>query len=322
MDPTGAKGSEDSGAGPATDLSETWLRLLVTLGAGYSAPSEQVPFAASPDYQRRLLLSALAGFAQLKHHTVLYSFSNYGVECDAWSPIVVLYERPVRPRPPVFVEPHTAFYSGLASLCAAASELLSTPSVPFRPVPEACAGTPFTPGCRNAWSGDGESCANSCLHYDFERKDALQVLRWVAEILAEISARELAGDPLEDWQYEVGLYFGAVLEELFLSTSPMDSGQTGADQGRMKRGVSLVTDIYTNVQRKEILHEAVGMPYHLYATVPSGRARRVVQGAMLSWYEFTHPTRLTDEEWFEMLRTRISWVNSLTPRWAAPFIEQ
>jgi len=147
------------------------------------------------------------------------------------------------------------------------------------------------------------------------------VLSWVSEVLAGIADKEQEGEPLNDWEYDFLLYFGATLEELFLVQEKRDSGMTGADQGRQERGIALVADVYTNVQRKLVLHEAVGKPLLLYAHVPFDGREQVVQGAMLSWYEFTHSTRLDDGSWWDMVDKEPQKVRKLLPPWAGTFLE-
>jgi hypothetical protein len=130
----------------------------------------------------------------------------------------------------------------------------------------------------------------------------------------------MEGTPLADWEYSLLYTFGGVLEQLFLGNTMMDSGQRGADQGRMARGIAMVTDVYTNVQRGLVLHEAVGRPMDLFATAPFAGATHVVRGAMLSWYELTDPKRLTDDEWWERLSAPGA-DRSLLPDWADRFVE-
>jgi len=295
-----------------------WISMLRTLAAGYDVKGA-ARFASSEAYRHRLLMGALAGFAQLKHHTVLYSFSNYGVECDQWSPIVLLYEVPMVPQPPVYIEPHVAFYKALSSLCKEAGAMFSIQVAPLFPTPQGCEEEPFSMQC--AWYRDeGEPvCPGMCIPGDDRPGVMFQVLGWVADLLAYASEKQLQGRPLELWEYRALYSFGAVLEQLFLGTAVMDSGQRGADQGRLERGIALVTDVYANVQRNLVLHEAVGQPLALYAVAPYQSRRHVVKGGMLSWYEIKDSRRLTDEEWWKIISAPGA-ATDLLPAWAARFV--
>ncbi len=89
---------------------------------------------------------------------------------------------------------------------------------------------------------------------------------------------------------------------------------SGTDQGRAERGITLVTDIYNNPQRGQILEVGVGTLDHLYAVVPWLHGEGLVQGGMFSWYEFPESggERLTDETWWarivdEKLPPRPAW---------------
>ena len=129
---------------------------------------------------------------------------------------------------------------------------------------------------------------------------------------------ELAGKSLTEEDREFIRTFGGTLESFMLGTFfRIDSGMTGGDQGRSERGVTLVVDLYTNVQRQQILHNAVGRPLALYALVPYGRIHALAVGAMLSWYEFTHSQRLTDEQWWKTVQ---AGEEPPLPAWSASFV--
>ncbi len=309
-------GSRGPGSG---NLNDQWLELLAGLAA--LTPTGKLPrFMESSPYRLRLLMSALAGLAQVKHQMVLYSFQNYGVECDAWSPIVVLYEQPVKPRPAAYVEPVPAFYRGLAKLCAEAAAAMGGNVLPL-PAPTDECPERLELTCNNIWDDTAPICPGTCMMARYQGRSPLQVLAWVLEVLAAVADKELAGTPLDEWEYRVVRTFGATLEELFLVQEKQDSGMTGADQGRQERGIALVADVYTNVQRKLVLHEAVGKPFLLFAHVPFDGRERIVEGAMLSFYEFTDPNRLDDASWWKLVTSEPARVRSYLPAWAAAFLD-
>ena len=265
-----------------------WVETLRLLADGSGIRGEFIPrFVRADAYSYRLLMSGLAGYTQLKHHLVLYSFQNMGVECDSEEVLVLLYEVPVPAEPPAYVEPHPEFYFGLAQLARRAHKMFggSREVADAEEYPE-----------DRAWVEDMR---------DFVRAagEPLVSLAATCDRLAEISKKELAAKPLSADDIHFCRYFGGLLESYTLNFEFKDnSNAVGADQGRIERGIALVTDIYTNLQRGLILHAAVGRPLHLYAEVPHGPAQGIVQGGMFSWYEFTRSGRMTDSDWWEEVK--------------------
>lgn len=281
-----------------------WVETLRLLADGTSIKGEFLPrFLLSDAYAYRLLMSGLAGYTQLKHHLVLYSFQNMGVECDNNEVLALLYEVPVPALPPAYVEPHPKFYRGLAELARRAHQMFG--------------------GARETADGDSpEDDAWVEDMRDFVRAagEPLQSLAATCDRLAVLSVKELEGLPLTAEESRFCRYFGGLLESYTLDFEFKDtSNVVGADQGRMERGVALVTDIYTNLQRGLILHEGVGRPLHIYAEVPHGVARGIVQGGMLSWYEFTRSERMTDSAWWEEVK---AGAEPPLPSWSDAFIDR
>jgi len=281
-----------------------WVETLRLLADGSSIRGDFLPrFLLSKPYSHRLLMSALAGYTQLKHHLVLYSFQNMGVECDSAEVLALLYEVPVPELPPAYVEPHPEFYLGLAELARRAHAMFG--------------------GSKDAVEGDAgpdDAWVNDMRDFVRAAGEPLESLAATCERLAVLSVKELAGLPLTDDESRFCRYFGGLLESYTLDFEFKDnSNVVGADQGRMERGIALVTDIYTNLQRGLILHEAVGRPLHIYAEVPHGVARGIVQGGMFSWYEFTRADRMTDSAWWDEVK---AGTEPPMPKWSESFIER
>ena len=89
---------------------------------------------------------------------------------------------------------------------------------------------------------------------------------------------------------------------------------------RTERGVALVTDIHTNVMRRQVLEVAVGRLLDLWVAVPRPVGEELTQGGLFSFYEFTHPMdeRMTDAEWHEQLERGDA---PPLPSWTASFVE-
>jgi len=300
-----------AGRGPgywSMNLYNRWIDTLHVLAddAGISGPAAP-RWLGSELYRARLLTTSLAGMTQLKHHTVLYNMNPMGVECDASSPIVVLYEEPVLPEPPRSIEPHPEFYRALAELAhAAATALGDQPPAPLD-TEAVLAGLK-----ESTWDPGG------ALFNDVGGTGAagfFEALATLSRILEAASRRTLAGEALTAEEAAVVKWFGGILERFLLRQSYLDEPMfSGTDQGRAERGITLVTDIYNNPQRGQILEVGVGTLDHLYAVVPWLHGEGLVQGGMFSWYEFPESggERLTDETWWarivdEKLPPRPAW---------------
>jgi hypothetical protein len=271
----------------ATDLYHGWLAVLSALARSEGAAD--LPFARSEAWRDRQLLSALAGYTVLKHDAVLYSFQDYSAECDSGRPTVVFTEQPVLPVPRGFVEPEPALFEQMARLAGRVYATL---------------GAGEEPRVRSSWGED----------------IPLLNARVFCERLAQIAAAELRGEPIgsddAEWLFEVG----GVMESLFLGTEKNDALQFGGSEGRLARGVALVTDLHTNPQRGVVLQVATGRLLRLFVAIPDAVGQRLTQGAMYSFHTFTQPMedRLTDGQWNDLLEAGKA---PPMPAWTESFVE-
>ncbi|MFH1532736.1 MAG: DUF3160 domain-containing protein [Pseudomonadota bacterium] len=310
------RGLAGRGVGYWTEnLYNRWLDTLRILAddAGIVGPAAPA-WVGSELYRARLLTASLAGLTQLKHHTVLYNMNPMGVECDASSPIVALYEEPILPEPPMSVEPHPEFYRALADLAVAAGTALGDGELAapdLAAVRASLGGAPWDPGSAFFTSIEGGVPA-----------EFFGALVTLARMLESASRRVLAGEPLAPEEAAVVKWFGGILERFLLRQTYLeDSMVNGTDQGRAERGITLVTDIYHNPQRGQILEVGIGTIDRLYAVVPWLHGQGIVQGGMFSWYEFPESggKRLTDETWWSRIQA-----GTLPPRpgWSARYLQE
>ena len=130
--------------------------------------------------------------------------------------------------------------------------------------------------------------------------------------LKEISESELTNQPLTDEQYDLILNIGGLLEYLVTFSSAV----SGKIENEEDKKMAIVADVHTDANSGQVLEEGVGRPMELYVIVPVDGALKICQGAMFSYYEFTHPMsdRLTDGKWQNMLDTNPpplpTWTNS------------
>lgn len=293
------------------NLYNRWLKLL-----GVLAEPPQADWgswqAHAPSYRARLLMTALAGLTQLKHHTVLYNLNPMGAECDASSPVVILYEQAVLPPPPVTLEPHPAFYRAMAETAAELSQAMGAGEIPIPTVEELMQRKEEAP-----WVMD------VVFNWDVESSSPyLAALVNLSVWLEAMSLDVLKGQPLATDEMELLTLMGGVLERFALRQMYLDETRAqGMDQGRTRRGVTLVTDFYQNIQRNQTTHAGIGLVDNLYALVPWQGGLGVVQGGVYSWYEFQEPDgkRLTDDDWWE--RVSQGLVPS-RPHWTRAFLQE
>ena len=151
---------------------------------------------------------------------------------------------------------------------------------------------------------------------------ATTAIREQAELMLQLSLKELGGRRLSDEEYDQIAKIGSTIEYISLDlVREPDQYLMGWDdvQGT-DRSVALVADVYTansdnNPDHKCILYEAVGQADEIYVVVEIGGMLYFARGAVLSWREFDRPLgeqRLTDEEWQQYLK---SHPRSGVPEW-------
>ncbi len=123
-------------------------------------------------------------------------------------------------------------------------------------------------------------------------------LTGLASFLLSVSERELAKEALSDDDYDRIAYLGGEIEKLTLTI--MDTDHFGSNDP--ERQIAIVTDVYTHNQT--CLQEAIGYGNEIYVVVEINGLLHLTRGAVLSYYEFEHPSadRLTDKQWQSMLK--------------------
>jgi len=134
-------------------------------------------------------------------------------------------------------------------------------------------------------------------------RNRMEKLEKVLARLVQISERELNNDELTQEDYDFIRGFGEDLEDVI----------AGVDEKAKK--TTIVADVHTDQNTKQVLEEAVGHVGLMVVAykVPDGRIL-IGAGPVMSYYEFKQPMeeRLTDEAWREMLESnppeRPEWV--------------
>ncbi|MBU1429670.1 DUF3160 domain-containing protein [Myxococcota bacterium] len=272
----------------AVDLYHGVLALLRTL-AIHAGEGARLEFTQSAAWGDRALLSALAGYTQLKHDAVLYAAQEYGVECGGGAAIKLFIEQPQLPTPKGFVDPMPRFFRQLEALAEILYQRL---------------GGGQEPKLQQQWGEDA----------------LLMNAKRFAGRLAAMAEQEIKGVALTEadqrWIFKVG----ALMEALLIGQEETQDTYYGGDEGRLERGVTLVTDIYTQLTLAEVLQVGIGRLLNLFVIVPDGPSEALTQGALHSYRAFKQPmsARMTDEAFWETLKDS---AGPPLPAWTRSFIE-
>lgn len=152
---------------------------------------------------------------------------------------------------------------------------------------------------------------------DSEATNKLDSMVELAETLASIAQKQLAGEELSTDETDIIRWYGSYLESLEHFDDTTDQGMTLSPAAERS---PLVADVHTSYNTGLALEEATGYPLVLYAAFEVNGQLQLFCGASYAYYEFTAPLdgRLTDEEWTAMLDegrqpARPAWTNEWIP---------
>lgn len=135
-------------------------------------------------------------------------------------------------------------------------------------------------------------------------------IRQLVTKLHRLARKEVAHEKLTTDEMNSLSAVGGEVEGLTLRALKMADYDPLPDR---ERHIGLVADVYAF--NEDVLEEAVGAADALYVVVEINGLPVLARGAMLSYYEFTSPTRLTDEEWRAQLakqpQARPTWLRDL-----------
>ncbi|HZK37676.1 MAG TPA: DUF3160 domain-containing protein [Clostridia bacterium] len=153
---------------------------------------------------------------------------------------------------------------------------------------------------------------------DDRDQENLERLEQLALSLKIISEKELSDIPLTDEEYDLIRSYGGQLEHFWLEAL-RDEG-VDHRSAIYENPAALVADVATD-PNGNVLQEATGHIYEIYAVVPVEGSLRIAKGGVYSHYEFDWPIddRLTDKKWQEMLNA--GEAPPLAP-WTKTFIAQ
>ena len=122
-----------------------------------------------------------------------------------------------------------------------------------------------------------------------------QLVDWLS-FLEEVAKKEVLGEPLTDEEYmEIWDIAGTIRD---LTTFPdLVSEKLGLGQSLLP----VVVDVHADPNTGHHLLEGVGWVRPMVILCSIGGEPRLMRGGVLSYYEWQHPTPLTDAEWKELL---------------------
>ncbi len=133
-----------------------------------------------------------------------------------------------------------------------------------------------------------------------EEKENLARLSEMADILFEISKKELRDEVLTDEEYEFIRGYGGSIEHFWMETvKDLNNGEGVATQ---EAPAALVVDIATN-PNGEVLEAGTGDPSTIYVVVKVDGKLKIASGSVYTFYQFRWQMedRLTDSKWHQML---------------------
>lgn len=132
-------------------------------------------------------------------------------------------------------------------------------------------------------------------------------IRTLVTKLRDMTRKEIAHQPLTNEEMDELSWIGGEVEGITLRILKTDQ------MPDREKHLGVVADVYAFNQ--DVLEEAVGAADALYVVVEINGTPVLARGAAFSYYEFTSPTRLTDEEWKAQLKrkdpARPTWLQEL-----------
>ena len=152
---------------------------------------------------------------------------------------------------------------------------------------------------------------------DERDKTSLGRMEKLALSLKTISKKELENKPLTDAEYELIRGYGAQLEHFWVEALRESDIKSGAKLDNSPAAV--VADVATNPDSGNVLEEATGNVFQIYAVAPVAGKLKICSGGVYSYYESPWPAddRLTDSKWRLMLDDSKA---PPLPGWAGAFI--
>lgn len=143
----------------------------------------------------------------------------------------------------------------------------------------------------------------------------MERFQWLLDFLLTTSKKQLNGESLTDEEYDRIKLYGGILEDL--ASSFIGDGLRWFEiSSQTDRNMAVISD-YHNIGRDGVMEVGVGPAYEIYVVVPIEEELVLTKGAVFSFYEFISESRLTDEQWQQMLK---EGTQPERPEWTKSFI--
>lgn len=238
-----------------------WLAALRTLDDAPPGTAHLPAVMRREPWKAKQLRTALASWAELRHDTILYAKPSYtaSIACEY---------------PTGFVEPYPAFFAQVGKLTETLAGRLERADLPA-----------------SSSSAAASALAQLDRYVAFFRRFSSTMGR-----LEALAAKELASQP-----------FTADELAFVKKTFDMRGGGSGPPRydgwypklfnDKPSEQKPTVADVHTDPSSGNVLEVGVGDAQFLIVAIDNGNDRAAYVGPAFSYYEFTSPTRLTDEEW-------------------------
>jgi hypothetical protein len=141
-----------------------------------------------------------------------------------------------------------------------------------------------------------------------EDRDNLQRIVKLSLSLQAVAEKELRGEPLNEQEFELILFYGGELEHIVMASADSDVEDPFAPKFMDEAPqAAVVADVATD-PNGQVLQEGIGRVDEIHVIVPlvledGSLFLQVAKGGVFSYYEFAWPIndRLTDEKWRLML---------------------
>jgi hypothetical protein len=234
-------------------------------------------------WKLKQLTAAIGSWAELRHDTILYTKQPYSMSQMAMAGMSKGGRVPPPPPPPHgYVEPVPELYSALKDCFALLESRIKSLGFPE----------------------------------DKAMNQGMVRFQNTLDKLEGIALKELAGEILTDEEYKFIEYIYGTLSipEIGL---PHHRDVSNEFMTAMDNKMPVIADVFTDLNSKMALEEAVGRPMKLYMVCSVDGEPTVCIGAVYSYYEFKQPIdkRMTDEEWRELIKQnkqpeQAEWIKS------------
>jgi len=254
-----------------------WSRIWA-LKSILAKPAPNAPlFMQSEAWLKKQLNTALGSWTELKHDTIVYTKQPYSMSQAAFS---VMGKGGHLPPETVhgYVEPVPELYSRVRESVTQLRLRLTSLGFP----------------------------SDKALENNFRSFEE------ILTTLESISKKELTGEIPTESEYKLIENIGGRLKRILRAAHYIDV--TEKFRSKMDNKMTVVADVFTEVNSEQVLEEAIGRPAEIFVIANVDGRDKVCLGVAYSYYEFkqTMSDRLTDEKWRSMVKEN---KQPLVPKW-------